>query len=159
MIKSLKNVLPQSLFGKTVWFLVITFFFSILYSKAAKADEVNKNIGESRYFLVQNYIGNKALGESEPYKLHCANKKCSLFLGSAQVKKGVRTVTSLADNPWLKKGCTEESLDSTVKGSEISCKFSNVKTRWLEISETDHSRRLVLRMLNKGLDKNGKSWV
>ena len=159
MMRSLKKALPQSLFGKIVWFLVISIFFSIIYSKSAKADGESKSAGESRYFLVQGYVGEKSIEDSIPHKVFCLPKKCSVFVGANEIKSRIKATTKIYQNPWLKKGCTEESLGSTRLGSEITCKASNLKLRTLEIDEREHSLHLARYLLNRVPDKNNMSWI
>ena len=159
MMRSLKNILPQSLFGKIVWFLVIAIFFSIIYSKSAKADEKSKSAGESRYLLVQGYVGEKSIEDSIPHKIFCIAKKCSVFVGVNEIKSRIKTTTKIYQNPWLKKGCTEENLGSIRRGSEITCKSSNLKLRTLEIDEREHSLHLARYLLKEIPDKNNLSWT
>ena len=159
MTTSLKNVLPQSLFGKIVWFLVACVSLLIIFSKAAKADERNQSIGESRYFLVQGYVGERSIEDSVPHKVFCIAKKCSVFIGATETKSRVKTTTRIYQNPWLKKGCTEENLGSTRRGSEITCRASNLKLRTLEIDEKEHSLHLARYLLNRVPDKNNMSWI
>ncbi len=104
--------------------------FLFVYTNTFAKEKKGVTVSEE-YYLVQEYVGNTALGNSEPRKLYCQGKKCSLFLGTNQKY-----------NFFSNKLCKKTYPDDIV--SKYSCSDKNVIYRVMKINKEKHDETLML---------------
>jgi hypothetical protein len=118
-----------------VGFLLGFALFVIFYPTKVQAKEKNNQVTE-RYFLVQKHLAGKPLGTSEPRRLYCLGKKCTLFLGSLE-----------QDNFFSSKLCKKTYEEGRI--AEYACSNKNTTQRVIETSRENHNVSLLEYLLPK----------
>ncbi len=120
---------------KLAWLLslVICICFSF-FSKEVSAKESDKKTNPfDSFYLVQEYIGNKAIDISKPHRLSCLGKVCTLFSEDKKVK-----------NFFSDKKCLEKKEgEAGDKVSEFSCSNSNTIKRVMILTRDEYLRFLL----------------
>ncbi len=135
---SVEHFLFEGKFGwlkKLGWLLslVVCICFSFFSKEASAKESYKKTDSLDRFYLVQEYIGNKAINTSKPHRLSCLGKVCTLFSEDKKVKN------FFSDKKCLEKKEGEEGD----KVSEFSCSDSNTIKRVMILSKGEYLRFLL----------------
>lgn len=135
---SVEHFLFEGKFGslkKIVWllFLLACVYFALLSKDADDKDAIKKVEPVDKFYLVQEYVGRRALDTSKPHRLSCIGKVCTLFSEDKKVK-----------NFFSDKKCLEKKEgEAGDKVSEFSCSNSNTIRRVMILSRDEYLRFLL----------------